>query len=372
MSRTVPVLVLAAVFAAAGGSTSRGQWGFPGGFGDFGWGGWGATTAAGDEARGLGMFAAGMGQYNAATAGANAINTDTVMRFNEYMYQSQQLRNERFWQQRTARRQRVNLSREIIFDRLRNAPERRDIHRGDALNVLLDEVTAPMRFPGSVSAGRATLTPDQVREIRFNFAPQAVTISLEELAGAMPEALRDAAYAKEREAMAVAIERAQIEADEDGRVSVETLRELRDAIRAFRTRLMAELPSGARRTEALNFLKANYGLARMLETPDLSNFLSSLNNVQTVSVGELLAFMTSFNLRFGVAREPRQRAVYEDLFVKLRAVAAQVDPNPNVAAFVQAPRELHPESATAFFSSMNFDEIQEPRPLQPAAVAPAR
>ena len=120
----------------------------------------------------------------------------------------------------------------------------------------------------------------------------------------MPKALRDPAYAKEREAIAVAVERTRIEADEDGRVSVETLRELRDAIRVLRTRIMAELPSNARRTEALNFLKANYGLARMLETPDLSNFLSSLNNVQTVSVGELLAFMTSFNLRFGVAPSP--------------------------------------------------------------------
>ena len=64
--------------------------------GDHGWGGWGASTVGGDMARGMGVFAAGAGIYNKQTAVADSINADTLMRWNEYVYTSQQIRNDRF------------------------------------------------------------------------------------------------------------------------------------------------------------------------------------------------------------------------------------------------------------------------------------
>ena len=69
------------------GTMVRAQYGgyYPGGYG--GWGGWGGGgTVAGDTARGLGAFAAGAGQYNVDTAQAASINTDTTMRWNNYVW----------------------------------------------------------------------------------------------------------------------------------------------------------------------------------------------------------------------------------------------------------------------------------------------
>ena len=43
------------------------------------------STVAGDYLRGVGIEAAGMGQFNLHTAQANSINTDTAIRWNEYV-----------------------------------------------------------------------------------------------------------------------------------------------------------------------------------------------------------------------------------------------------------------------------------------------
>ena len=51
----------------------------------------------GDAARGLGVFARGVGEYNLQTARANAINADTAARWNEYVYRCQQETNRRYY-----------------------------------------------------------------------------------------------------------------------------------------------------------------------------------------------------------------------------------------------------------------------------------
>ena len=202
----VGCLIIGTTLAAP---AARGQWGYPGGFGDFGWMGWGATTALGDEARGMGMFAAGMGQYNLNTAIGQSINADTVMRFNEYLWESQQLRNQRFFQRQAERRERVNESARAIYTRLSTNPERRDIHRGDALNVLMDQLTAPGVYSRSISGAQAALPVSLVMQIPFKHAPQAITISLEELNNHPPMAIMDAAFEQERAAFKEAVTEAQ-------------------------------------------------------------------------------------------------------------------------------------------------------------------
>ena len=57
------VALFCAVWAVQGGM-AQAQWGLPGGFGGFCWGGWGAAIAEGDLARGMGAYAEGMGFYN--------------------------------------------------------------------------------------------------------------------------------------------------------------------------------------------------------------------------------------------------------------------------------------------------------------------
>jgi len=122
------------------GSSAHAQWGYPMGFGGFGWEGWGVGTVAGDEARGLGMFAAGAGEYNKKTAEANEIDAATVKRWNEYLYQSQ-LNANRKWAERNAQnRERITKTAEASQKRLREAPSTRDIERGVAWNVIFEEI----------------------------------------------------------------------------------------------------------------------------------------------------------------------------------------------------------------------------------------
>ena len=66
MLRYLGILMLAGTVLCFTSEPARAQWGYPMGFGPYGWGGWGASTPMGDEAHGLGMFAAGLGQYNLA------------------------------------------------------------------------------------------------------------------------------------------------------------------------------------------------------------------------------------------------------------------------------------------------------------------
>src|SRR4051794_25858537 len=81
---------IALVLALASGS-ARAQPIYGGGYGGYwgaGYGGGGGQTVQGSVAQGMGMYAMGAGQYNVQTAQARAINTNTAMQWNQYIYNS--------------------------------------------------------------------------------------------------------------------------------------------------------------------------------------------------------------------------------------------------------------------------------------------
>ena len=91
----------------------------------------------------MGAYAAGAGYYNQSTAVARSINADTVMRWNQYVYQSQMNAN-RIHAARLARDRNASIQDvDKIQKRLRDNPEPADIYSGDALNVALDEINDP-------------------------------------------------------------------------------------------------------------------------------------------------------------------------------------------------------------------------------------
>ena len=104
------------------------QYGYPYGYGNYGWGGWGGGgTVQGSIARGMGAYAAGAGYYNQSTAVARSINADTVMRWNQYVYQSQMNAN-RIHAARLARDRNATIQDvDKIQKRLRDNPEPADI-----------------------------------------------------------------------------------------------------------------------------------------------------------------------------------------------------------------------------------------------------
>jgi hypothetical protein len=358
MFRYVSLTALALAIASLTGTSARAQYGY-GGYG--GWGGWGgSSTVGGDMARGMGVFAAGAGMYNEQTAQARSMNTDTAMRLNEYLYQSQMVSTRKYHQELAERRKRVNASADAVYRRLHDNPEPADIRSGDALNVVLDEINNPQVYLRTAKLASKPIQSRMVKTIPFQYAIRAITISLNELSqrGVPDELAENPAFENERKAVKDIFAQAKKESDGAGQVSIETLRKARTAITTLKNKVDATLAAGAPgRAASDNFLKALYGLTKMLETPDVARYLKELDTMSTTTLGELLGFMNSFNLRFGPAGTPAQQTVYTQLYPMLVALRDQVGPESSKSA--KQPAELpDPTRGTEFFSGMEYDHLK--------------
>ena len=352
------------------GGLGAAQVGFPPGYG--GWYGWGANTAYGDAARGMGAFAAGAGAYNEMTARAASINTDTGMRLNEYIWESQQLRNQRYYQQLAARRERVNETAATTFDRLRNNPETRDVRTGDALNVVLDELTDPKVYIQSLKGAQQAVDSRLVKNIPFQKASAAVTISLNELSrSGVPDVLKTTpALEAERTALRGGRRHGEAGSRREGRGLLGDAGRRPGQDRSHAAQGREVVPQGTRqRREAENFLRALYGLTHMLETPQIDQFLRGLDETPTTTLGHLISFMNTFNLRFGASSTPAQQAAYTQLFPMLVSLRDQVNPEGSNPLAVQIDPE-DTRKATEFFSNMPIESLQHP-PALGASPAPA-
>lgn len=141
MTHFVRNLVLTSLAALAPTLGANAQYVYPG----YGYGGWygGASTAPGDILRGEGLYYQGLGQYLVHEAMAAQIHSERLGFQNEYA---------RFirWtimHDATLRRQMENrrnvLARDAIETRKAFNPTSPDLYRGDSLNLLLGNLTAP-------------------------------------------------------------------------------------------------------------------------------------------------------------------------------------------------------------------------------------
>jgi hypothetical protein len=296
----------------------RAQW-------NYNWGGWGggASTVQGDIAHGMGVFAAGAGQYNQQTAIAASINANTVMRVNQYMYMAQQEANQRQYVRTNRRIGRTNAAASETANRLRNNPDKGDIDRGDALNVLLDDLTAPeLLHSSALRLAGSELQAAMVRDIPFRNASEAVTICLDQLTdpSRFPALLRSQALAKEREAFVSAVHDAKAQAQEQGELSSDAITRVQETGKALYAKAQSPdvVATPSERNEALNYLKGMAALARIAANTDTLQALRELKKIQTTHVANLMAFMHVYNLRFGPAETPEQRRVYQTLYPILK------------------------------------------------------
>jgi len=343
------------------GASAQAQYGYPGGYGGYGWGGWGASTIGGDYARGMGVFAAGAGAYNVQSAEANSINADTVMRFNEYLWESQQVSNRREYTRMKQRQGLVNDTVDTIQKRLRENPSQRDIENGDALNAVLNDITNPRIHSSALRMATDPLSSDVIDDIPFENASEAVTLSLSQLTKeAWPNALLDDAFTPEREAWHQAVADA-LKEDEDGRISPKTLKRVRDAAGRLRAKLEASPPQDPmERGEARNYVKTLLGLSRMLENPRVEKAIAALEKHPKTTLGNLFGFMHAYNLRFGPATTPEQREIYSDLYPKMASHRDRIYKDSGIDP---APprRNGHP---TDFFQGMHLDHLEGKNPNQ--------
>lgn len=324
-----------------------------------GWGGWGGGvgTAQGSMMRGAGVYAAGAGAYNEQTAVARSINANTAMQVNQYMYEVNKT-NAKYYYTRSANKQKEESSTgEAIYKRLHDNPSGYDIHTGDALNVVLDELTNPDVYMQVVTGATRPIDTQLVKNIEFEYAANMIAISLADFSarGVPDYLLTTPDFAPERAALKELVGKVRAEIDSKGQASAETLANCRVTINALKAKVDSLLPQGApNRLEADNYLKALYGLSKMLETPSVDQFLTGLNKLDSTTIGHLIDFMHTFNLRFGAAKTPVQEQTYDQLYPLLVAVRDQAKvPSANPYTTSSGPQD--PKKVSAYFSGMQFD-----------------
>jgi hypothetical protein len=354
------VVALALGIAALHGGESRAQWGYPWGYGNCGWFGWGGETVQGSIARGMGAFAEGVGFYNKSTAIANSIDVDTIMRWNEYLYESQQTAN-RAYRERQARRQaRTIQAQDEIQRRLRDNPEPRDIARGSALNVAMDEINNPAIYAKALEGAKVKVGGDLIRNIPFQYAPAAITTSFHQVTqGPPPAALLKPEYQANLTALKAVGQEIREQVDDGGAPDPRTLGKGRTLVNALESQVQATLPRNTRdRVEADRYLKAVHGLLGMLRTPAIDVLLSGVDKRPEATLADLLTFMNAFNLRFGPANTSQQREIYQTLFTKLDKLRDELAP---LVASRSLPKAKGSEPAE-FFSAMSYEDLQKEAP----------
>jgi hypothetical protein len=285
---------------------------------DWGWGGWGnwVDTPEGSLARGMGQYYTGAGMYNKMTAEADSINADTMMRWNEYMYEAHREATRRMIARRRGESERVNSARSEILKKLLENPSPTDIDNGNALNAAITQLTDPKISSSVFRLAKAPLEASVIREIPFRNASEAVTIVLSHVKSGTkwPAVLSGERFAEERDSFAEVVNQAERE-DEAGEISPDTLKRAHALVRGLQSKLAkAPLETTDAQQEATKFLKTVGGLVRMLERPDTNAAFNQLRTIKSTSLGNLIAFMEVYNLRFGAATTPGQRLIYRQLY----------------------------------------------------------
>src|SRR4051794_24614005 len=268
----------------------------------------------------MGNFAAGAGQYNVQTAQARSINTQTAMQFNQYMYEVNKQNAATNLARRQQEQKNVNESADATYRRIHDNPDPRDIHTGDALNVVLTDLVNPKVYTQVVQKAATPIDSRLVKNINFQHAANMVLISLQDVSSrGVPDALATGPeFEADRQAIRAIVAKGRQESSSSSQVSPETLQDFRAAVQAAKDKADATFARGtSQRDEADNFLKALLGLSRMLERPDVEEFLNGLNRYPTTTIGHLITFMHSFNLRFGVAKTPDQESAYDQIYPML-------------------------------------------------------
>ena len=375
MRRGVRIAAVLAVVLAGHGASARAQYRYPAGYGGYGWGGWGgAQTVQGSIASGMGALAAGEGYYNQQTAVARSINADTAMRWNNYMWQSQQVANKMTIDKYQREESKLNKARGEIAARLRDNPTASDIARGAALNVALDELNNPKVYLRALQGASAKVEGAKIRDIPFQYAAAAITVSVDDLIREGPPAvLKGEAFAADRKALREVAAELRKQGEEEGKFDPGTLARAQDQIRAAQAKVKATLPTGSPgRLEADKYLRSLLGLTRMLQTPAINVLLAGVEKRPDTTLGDLLSFMKAFNLRFGVAKTPRQVAIYNELFPMLDRLRDELAPTPPPAdATALATPDRH-QSPAEFFEKMDdkhLDVRNVPPPPTPGPPA---
>ena len=193
-----------------------------------------------------------------------------------------------------------------------------------------------------------------------------MTFSLAQLKASSqwPAVLLEPRFASERAEFESLVDEIRKENTDNGQIPPRSISKLREVISRLKNKLAAQpLDDNAENQEALKFVKTVTALARLLEKPEIDEVLNELKKIEKTTIGNLLAFMQTFNLRFAPATTPAQRMVYNELYPTLaqtrdRIISeAKLDNSATDTAGKSKPHD--------FFSAMDLDHIEGKKKVPP-------
>jgi hypothetical protein len=269
----------------------------------------------------------GFGQFNLSTAMANSINTDTMIRWNQYVYLSIEEDLHKKYLHRMARKERNDANYNKNLERILNKPNQADLRSGDALNFVLMQLIDPRISPSNYRKAVIPLSGDTIRKIPFTYASRAATFSMERLVGKRewPLSLRGPEFARERRLYEKAID-AAIELDVEGKLTGDAVRAVATAVDDLDNAITRNILESRVQdiTQARNFVRRLADIPRILNERPVEKVIAEIETFPGTSVGDLVLFMQRHNLRFGVAESPLENELYDHLFTELRTQRAQV------------------------------------------------
>jgi len=136
-----------------------------------------AQTPAGDLLKGQGAYLKGLGSYNLNTAQAGSINVDSMIRWKSDLRKIQRERWNREAELAAGKQaKKEDVLRKLLEreQQLRVAATIDDVLKGDALNVLVYDLTDPDIKQNDWSSKTVSLPPGtSVKDLIFRFTPQS-------------------------------------------------------------------------------------------------------------------------------------------------------------------------------------------------------
>ncbi len=310
MSRSTPMAFVLIMGAFAGRAAAQGNM-FVGP----------GSTGQGDVLRGEGIALQGAGLYNLYSAEGEAINANTMINVNEYVYQSIRHEDAEKAKRRAASRARRLANYNQIRDRVEHDPNQNDLMKGSALNALFEQLTGSKIHPSSYRSNSFQLDANIIKRIPFFYGPQQATIAMSRILpeGKWPIALRGPEFDRERRGYKTAID-AVLELQIDGKTSRESLAALDASIRSLFERLDQVIPpeKDALYLEAKNYLRRLDTSKELMKKREIELIMGQIDRYNGTSVHDLVVFMQNHNLRFAVPEIGDERAAYPKLYAAMR------------------------------------------------------
>ena len=165
-------------------------------------------------------------------------------------------------------------------------------------------------------------------------------------------------YTEERDALYAAVHTA-LEEDGKGDVPMETIKRINQAVANFRAKFRKNSPTfGLDYSDSMTFFTTVASLSRLLNDPSMKQFLEKLESNDQRTVGDLIAFMDAFNLRFGRATTERQVEVYTRLVPIFTAIRDSMSSPNFTASAPDRTGDSLKEAAQAAFKPMTWESLE--------------